>query len=353
MTDMPPSATNNVSIVDRLQKPIPEILWHYTSYEAFRNIIESRSIWATDYRFLNDSEEVIHSRNLAYELIEELPETVGRGYPARRFMQQLVDGLFRLGPLRKEEAMVLVSSFSENGDQLSQWRGYANNACGVSIGLDFSKLRTTSGALISSRLAPCIYKAADKRSALSGIFDAFLDEFQRPFNEAVSGLEGRIFPLPGLHIETIQQWVEAKETAEAQIGSIVSDALQQELAAAYSASDAHLIACGKQLTVDLLQVGPLLKNESFEEEREWRLIVQILPNQGEFEHDVQFKASRNGIVPYIAQPLTNSNDESVPLGALILGPGSHPESEFGTNLFLRKKRITIVANKSKIPYRPA
>jgi hypothetical protein len=35
-----------------------EVLYHYTSIEAFNNIFRSRKVWASDCRFLNDKKEL-------------------------------------------------------------------------------------------------------------------------------------------------------------------------------------------------------------------------------------------------------------------------------------------------------
>src|SRR5215813_9987824 len=43
-----------------MPKPLAEELYHYTGIQGLTGIIESRKLWATHYKFLNDSEEIIH-----------------------------------------------------------------------------------------------------------------------------------------------------------------------------------------------------------------------------------------------------------------------------------------------------
>ncbi len=78
----------------------PEIVYHYTSMEAMKKIVESATIWATSIRYLNDVSE----RDLFIGLIREripnpLLSTVGSGsvfervqnpdnYYAEDFLQQ-------------------------------------------------------------------------------------------------------------------------------------------------------------------------------------------------------------------------------------------------------------------------
>lgn len=41
-------------------KPTPDELYHYTGIQGLKGIIESQTLWATHYKFLNDAEEVVH-----------------------------------------------------------------------------------------------------------------------------------------------------------------------------------------------------------------------------------------------------------------------------------------------------
>jgi hypothetical protein len=107
------------------------------------------------------------------------------------------------------------------------------------------------------------------------------------------------------------------------------------------------------LQFDLLRIAPLLKDGGFSEEKEWRLVLPqeaiMLPTK----HPLEFRPTRDTLVPYIAYPLLSPNQEGpIFCKDLILGPGSHPSAEISVNLFLRKHEITTLARPSKIPYRP-
>lgn len=102
------------------------ILYHYCSNNAFHSIIENSSIWLSSLSLSNDSMEgklvaeiiglIAKDDELDQAATERLQESVFR-------LEQFVDGL--------------GFCLSECGDLLSQWRGYADDATGVSIG--FSK----------------------------------------------------------------------------------------------------------------------------------------------------------------------------------------------------------------------
>jgi hypothetical protein len=132
------------AVMAHLARPIPEVLWHYTTFAGFQGILHSKTIWATEYRFLNDSEEFSHARTLAEKLVEAQPESTQLLFPARDTLRSAVQMAFRTGLLHEERFSLMVASFSEVGDQLSQWRGYAGNSTGVSLGLDLRQLRLPS-----------------------------------------------------------------------------------------------------------------------------------------------------------------------------------------------------------------
>jgi len=111
------------AVMAHLGSLIPETLWHYTTFVGFQGIIHSKTIWATEYRFLNDSEESSHARMLAEKLVEGLPESTELRFPARDTLRFAVQRAFQIGLLHEERFSLMVASFSEVGDQLSQWRG--------------------------------------------------------------------------------------------------------------------------------------------------------------------------------------------------------------------------------------
>jgi hypothetical protein len=106
-----------------VSKPIPETLWHYTSFSGFHGIVTSKAIWATEYRFLNDREEFLHAKVLADRLVDEEPEFIGNRFPARDTLRKSAGIAFNTGHMHGERLRVMVASFTEEGDQLSQWRG--------------------------------------------------------------------------------------------------------------------------------------------------------------------------------------------------------------------------------------
>jgi hypothetical protein len=126
-----------------LTRPIPEKLWHYTSIQGFQAIVASKSMWATDLRFLNDYEEFIHARDIADKIVAESPELDANGFMNRELLAKGVALAFDSGPVA--HLQVFVASFSAAEDQLGQWRGYSHGSSGVSLAFDLRAFRPTAG----------------------------------------------------------------------------------------------------------------------------------------------------------------------------------------------------------------
>lgn len=318
------------AVNEHIGKPIPSTLWHYTTYCGFQGIVTSKTIWATEYRFLNDRTEFLHAKELAQLLVDDEPEFVGKQFPARDMLRRAVHGAFNTGHLHEERLRIMVASFTEEGDQLSQWRGYADNSRGVSIGFDLRHIRPPSNIGTAVTFAPCLYKQADKSALLKSAFAYYRNGLQ-------------------------QWWDSINDIARQKAKSSVGDPqFVTQLISEHSKELDEVIWRGfTNLQFDLLRIAPLLKDEAFSEEKEWRLVLPhetiMLPTK----HPLEFRPSRDTLVPYIAYPLLSPNQEGpIFCTDVILGPGSHPSTEIGVNLFLRKQEITIRARPSKVPYRP-
>lgn len=100
-----------------------DVFYHYTSMEALVSIVESDSIWLSDYSYLNDKTELVHGVKVVSEAINEF---LGQG--VLKEQEDLLQAWLEKAsaPLPR----VCVASFSGDGDSLSQWRAYGNVAIG-------------------------------------------------------------------------------------------------------------------------------------------------------------------------------------------------------------------------------
>ena len=129
---------------------IPEFIYHYTSQDAFLGIVNSKTLWATDILYLNDSAEFTYAVQLFCEVLEEYAND-----EKYETVQYLREGLTTV-PYGVHFAAIYVASFSGDGDLLSQWRAYCPPGSGFSIAFHTSTLEQVI-APSRFQLVPCEY----------------------------------------------------------------------------------------------------------------------------------------------------------------------------------------------------
>lgn len=115
--------------------PVPSVIYHYTTDVGLRGILESGKLWLTDLFYLNDPSELQHGVSIAMDLLhdhpivcQELPQDFSGGLQEKR-LQKI--------------ANFFVCSFSACGDDLGQWRAYADNGRGYALGFNTKSLEET------------------------------------------------------------------------------------------------------------------------------------------------------------------------------------------------------------------
>jgi len=133
----------------------PQKLYHYTSTEAFRCIIEFRTLWASDIFYLNDQQEIVHAIDLLQMTCKSLAKDKNR--IEITFLEKLVNELeFH----KKDQPHIFTASFSASRDQLSQWRAYSQSG-GYALAFNGSVLSRIAQAQ-GYQLVRCIYEESDK-----------------------------------------------------------------------------------------------------------------------------------------------------------------------------------------------
>ena len=122
------------------------MLYHYCSVEKCYSILKGQNLRLSDIKKSNDYQElglffpgIILELETQYNEMENPFFFVYRGLTGEQAMSQLTLYLYDIWKKQFEQGTFsdYVVCFSEDPDSLGQWRGYANNACGCSIG--FSK----------------------------------------------------------------------------------------------------------------------------------------------------------------------------------------------------------------------
>jgi hypothetical protein len=271
----------------------PQILYHYTSGSGLIGILQSKSIWATSIRFLNDSTEYTFALDLADKVIKERIEKATNTFD-RALNKVLEEKL-----TASAQGEIYVTSFTENGDQLSQWRAYCPPAGGYALGFSSKALIKFKEANPDCFLARCVYELKSQEELVRNL------------------------------VQQIARFAEESLSAKVDRDRVFRESFK--------------------LLGRLLQlVAPALKDSSFAEEQEWRLIRQPIS----FEHEPHFRAGRSVLIPYQEHSFPGK-DHSVPIEELVIGPTPHPDlARDGAQALLSSCGLnSTTVRSSAIPYR--
>jgi Protein of unknown function (DUF2971) len=107
-------------------------IYHYTNDAGLRGIIESGRLWLTDIFNLNDPSELSHGFSHATAIVND---KASKGDPFTKLFDQSFQE-FATGGGLQAAGHFFVCSFSSNGDELGQWRAYADDGRGYALGFD-------------------------------------------------------------------------------------------------------------------------------------------------------------------------------------------------------------------------
>jgi hypothetical protein len=282
---------------DHIDRPAPDILYHYTSLDAMTKVVSSRSLLASDTRFLNDSKELTH---LTTTIIDRLKIRLRSAGPDKKpALQWLLSNLEN-----DERDPVYVISFSAKADDLSQWRGYTHTTQGVCIGFDTKGLRDALKQMKGDRhergrflmLGKVIYLGENEGSS---------------FDEFITSACG--------YIDVID-------------GDVVRSVAAERL---------------------ITSATPFYKHIAFKDEREWRIRMSA---NSVFVNDplpVECRLGKSSLIPAVRLPFEGTNMENSFIKEIIVGPT--PESElsvYSIRQFVEAENLLGVAVRpSKVPYR--
>ncbi|MGA8149435.1 MAG: DUF2971 domain-containing protein [Terriglobales bacterium] len=271
----------------------PRIVYHYTSASGLIGILKSRAIWATSIRFLNDSSEYSFAIDLVRKAIQDREAT------AHNTFDIALNSILAERLMTETQAEVYVSSFTENPDQLSQWRAYSPSTGGYAIGFRTKDLAQPEGSKPSRFLAHCVYDSGVQERLVKKLVQVVANSAE---TNRATGLErDRVFR------ETFKQF-------------------------------------GRLLPL----VAPVLKDPSFEEEQEWRLVCLPAAFEGASPH---FRENRSMLVPYHEHHFPSKTP--VPIEELVIGPTPHPQlaRDAAKALLSANGMVSTTVQSSSIPYR--
>lgn len=269
----------------------PLLLHHYTSGSGLLGIFDSDSVWATLIHSLNDSKEFQHAIDLARAHLFSLRHG-SSDEPLNCLNETLADSLDRVSQLS-----IYAACFSAMEDSLSQWRGYCPPGFGYSLGLFGEELQRVAGSQ-GFELRQCIYKHEEQLRLVQRWASQALQDLRTTLPERCD---------PAKH---------AREHCHKHFQSFVSFA-------------------------------PILKNQSFRDEHEWRLIAMI-PSD---DPRVKLRPGRSMLIPYVPIKLGLASNPSL-VWDIKIGPT--PNMTLASNAaahFFRRARIKNGIGPSVVPYR--
>lgn len=115
----------------------PAYIYHYTDARALLSMVETRQLWLTDSRFLNDKDEVLYLYKICHNKI--MTKLSNSNYNNRsRFLEFLIEGLTANSQWIKSFTM----SFSRELDSYNQWMLYGSDGFGYALEFDTAALLT-------------------------------------------------------------------------------------------------------------------------------------------------------------------------------------------------------------------
>ncbi|BDA78569.1 hypothetical protein LPTSP3_g14990 [Leptospira kobayashii] len=273
---------------------LPDKIYHYTDLTGFLGITKGKELWASNASYLNDSKEIVHGLNL----IKECILTYKNSHHDKDF-KDLVGELTESILSITGESKNYIVSFCEDGDLLSQWRGYTKSNVGIAIGFNTQNLR---GMIAESGVIRKIhYNGEVQKQVISEVIPLILDYLYIYFKTRFKDFNYEHFVLYFL-----------------------------------------LIIKNYAIT---------FKNESFAEEKEWRIIFDkenLLTSNLSVEHRIRDSI----ILPYLKIPL--EEEISGLITNLTISP-TNQNSEFtikSIKEYLTSKSINNISiDESIVPYR--
>ncbi|WP_339884758.1 DUF2971 domain-containing protein [Polaribacter vadi] len=270
-------------------KPKDNILYHYCDELVLNSILTNNEIWLSDINYMNDSTELKWARELFIKILKDNKD---------KFTQEFRFDIINSALSIDKYLLPLIGCFSMKKDLLSQWRAYANDGNGFSIGF-------------SSKL---IYE----------------------------GL--------GVNIKTITY--NHKEQEKIILNNLI------KLFKIWEKDESEFSNSSLKFAVDL----NYLKNPYFEEEAEVRIVRLIVKKKGKFtdiggnskinkiEPLPVLERERNGDkIRYIKLPIEIPSEQIIK--EIIIGPKSNIKKEILINMLNKNGIENVNIIKSKIPYR--
>lgn len=308
-------------------------VYHYCSFDVFKKIVSGRVLRLSDISRSNDSMEINwitrHIKNTFIEVYnDEKIIYFKSSFPIELFVEMLEKCIMDFFDYERRIFDFFVFCFSENGDLLSQWRGYADDGRGVAIGFDMEVISKIINEIQSYAIKgnlikfdKVVYKESDQRKLVKVSARKLIREIK----------------------DEINKFSESNHKDRAAL-----ERLDVKKFCLKPFNDAFL---------DLLNFSVFAKNDFFKEEAEWRIcryskvnesINAISINDKIRISEVNYFNRNNEDIPYI--DLLFDEMKSDLIKDVILGPKCKENIE-DIVAYLKSNGIDCLVERSEGSYR--
>lgn len=294
----------------RMHAKRPRLLYHYTDAQGLLGMLKTHRLWATNRRFMNDPTETEYAATVIRDTLASAMElhlaTVANKKRREKIFDQVTEGINLILTWYVDSDEHYLTCFCENGDLLSQWRGYGSVGGGYAVGF------------VAEHIGLIQYQNTEKPEPVlrKVIYDAKLQQ------------------------KLTLKWV--KFIIDWQTFCLDSNA---------KASVDHYDLGWTMFNWFLSQSLRCFKHPAYTEEQEWRVIQVGTAPTGKRAVEPNFRAGRRGIVEYVELELPGANDR-LPMEVICYGPTLDPTvTNRSLSLLCRGKGYDKVRiAKSNVPF---
>lgn len=251
-----------------------ERLYHYTTLAGLLGILNSGTMWASDLGFLNDPEEITYGSKVIHDHVSKRLERSDDPITKAACVSILEATRFRADSWKGPYSRCFSFSLSEADDLLSQWRGYAPNRDGVSIGFSSEALEERAKRQWF-RFIRCRYELKEQEALVNRLVDRVVAEAHVAPDATTYLTDGRLEP------SAWNEW------------SIPG----------------------------VMVLSATFKRQSFAEEHEWRMVAAAEALLGPL---TRFRMSERELIPYLEFGLGGEEDR-FSIERVLIGPGPNQE----------------------------
>ena len=288
------------------------ILYHYTDAAGLLGMLKTHRLWATNRRFLNDPTETTYAAETILKVVDgnegnaHLAKTIPNLYRQENIAAQVRAAIKEILSWYVDHDEHYMACFCENGDLLSQWRGYGSIGGGYAVGFAAESLGLVQ------------YRNANKPEP---ILQKVIYEPARQYNITLQWLK--------FIIDWQNFCFESNEKAAVDYQDFGWNWFNWYLS--------QSLRC--------------FKHPAYAEEAEWRVIQVGTAPAGGRAVDPKFRPGRRGIVEYVELDLPGGN-ERLPVECICYGPTLDATiTDRSLNLLCRGNGYENVAiTKSAVPF---